>query len=321
MQDVQHYTPLEIAVRLLPQAVAGILWSYIGQYLVSRMCGTMLMGIGALAYIAGATLLIFIRQDTPYWYFLFPALCITVLGADFQFIVANVHIPTPIRFSAKLSLISSLTLQQLYINKHMRTESSLAAGVLQTAMRLSISLGLAITSAVYMSTGRKLRLQTDVNIPFERAYLCSIIFAGVGILFVPFMRLNTRGKWSPTPLVDEVGSGDHRQDTVGQRSIGTIKDDSPEHERRITTLRGSDSSGSISTVSHDSQDSYFQRFSWEGNHERRHSKRVDSVEMVIYEVCVKCQEMRCVVVVTPDRLEDSSIPEEEPCNGEKDLDK
>jgi hypothetical protein len=50
------------------------------------------MGIGALAYIAGATFLIFIRQNTSYWALLFPSLCITVMGADFQFIVANVSL-------------------------------------------------------------------------------------------------------------------------------------------------------------------------------------------------------------------------------------
>ena len=90
MQKVQHMSSLLIAARLLPQAVAGILWSYIGGALVSRISGTIIMGIGALAYLMGATLQIFIRQDTSYWKLLFPALMITVIGADFQFIVSNV---------------------------------------------------------------------------------------------------------------------------------------------------------------------------------------------------------------------------------------
>jgi nitrate/nitrite transporter NarK len=57
---------------------------------MSRISGRTIMGIGALAYLTGATLLIFIRKDTSYWKLLFPALCITVIGADFQFIVSNV---------------------------------------------------------------------------------------------------------------------------------------------------------------------------------------------------------------------------------------
>lgn len=92
MQDVQNLSALHIAARLLPQTITGILWSYTGQALVSKVSGTALMGIGACAYLVGATLLIFIRQNTSYWMFLFPSLCITVMGADFQFIVANVSL-------------------------------------------------------------------------------------------------------------------------------------------------------------------------------------------------------------------------------------
>ena len=90
MQDVQQLAPLHIAARMMPQAFAGIIWSYLGQALVSRISGRTIMGIGALAYLTGATLLIFIRKDTSYWKLLFPALCITVIGADLQFIVSNV---------------------------------------------------------------------------------------------------------------------------------------------------------------------------------------------------------------------------------------
>ena len=95
MQQVQQLQPITIAVRLLPQAVAGIAWSYIGQALVHRLSGTVLMGIGGLAYFAGALIQIFIKTHTSYWQLLFPALLITVLGADIQFIVSNVCFPPP----------------------------------------------------------------------------------------------------------------------------------------------------------------------------------------------------------------------------------
>lgn len=99
MQDVQLMSPLYIAVRLLPQTFTGIIWSYVGQALVSRCGGAVIMGIGAFAYATGATLLIFIRQNTSYWALLFPSLCITVMGADFQFILANVSFTTLHGFS------------------------------------------------------------------------------------------------------------------------------------------------------------------------------------------------------------------------------
>jgi hypothetical protein len=90
MQNIQKLGPLHIAVRMLPQALAGIFWSFVGQNLVSRLNGTLLMAMGSIAYLIGATLLFFIREHTSYWKLLFPALVITVLGADFHFIVANV---------------------------------------------------------------------------------------------------------------------------------------------------------------------------------------------------------------------------------------
>lgn len=91
LQEVQELSGLTIATQLLTQAIAGIMWSYLGQWLVSRIHGTILMGIGALAYLVGTLLLLFIRADTSYWCFLFPSLFITVIGADFQFIVSNVR--------------------------------------------------------------------------------------------------------------------------------------------------------------------------------------------------------------------------------------
>jgi nitrate/nitrite transporter NarK len=59
---------------------------------MSKIPGRIIMGIGGIAYLAGATLQIFVRENTSYWALLFPSLCITVIGADFQFIVSNVRL-------------------------------------------------------------------------------------------------------------------------------------------------------------------------------------------------------------------------------------
>ncbi|KAK6599350.1 major facilitator superfamily transporter [Botrytis cinerea] len=158
MQDVQHYTPLQIAARMLPQAVAGVFWSFLGQWLVQEVHGTIVMGIGSSMYLVGAILLLFIKEDTSYWLFLFPALVITVIGADFQFIVAN-----------------------LYANKQMPTQASLGVGIIQTAYRLSITIGLAITSAVFNTATPKEASIEDPTLPYRRVYICSIVFAAIGL--------------------------------------------------------------------------------------------------------------------------------------------
>jgi len=85
----------------------------------------LLVGIGALAYFVGALLQIFIREATPYWRFLFPSLVITVLGADFQFIVANVRDSAPFHLRVHQYHINNI---QLYVTKQMPSQASLAAG-------------------------------------------------------------------------------------------------------------------------------------------------------------------------------------------------
>jgi hypothetical protein len=99
------------------------------------------VGIGAFAYLVGALLQILIRKDTSYWRYLFPSLIITVLGADFQFIVANVrarmypdisialynHTFSNILYSNNYSV---LIFKQLYVTKQMPNQASLGAGTL-----------------------------------------------------------------------------------------------------------------------------------------------------------------------------------------------
>jgi len=69
------------------------------------LLSTLTVGIGAMAYLLGAVLQIFIREHTSYWKLLFPSLMITVMGADFQFIVSNVRK----RFPTSCSRLQSCT--------------------------------------------------------------------------------------------------------------------------------------------------------------------------------------------------------------------
>lgn len=82
----------------------------------------------------------------------------------------------------------------------MPAQASLAAGVLQTAMRLSVSLGLSITAAVYGSSVAAPEAKDNQTFAFDRAYLCTVVFAAVGLLFVPFMRIGIQG--TPSPVAD-----------------------------------------------------------------------------------------------------------------------
>ena len=262
-----------------------------GQALVSRVPGTILMGAGALAYIAGATLLIFIRQNISYWALLFPSLCITVMGADFQFIAANVS------FEVVFTLPKLTKANQLYINTQMPDQASLGAGVLQTAMRLSISLGLAITAAVYGTTSHSQRGMNDIDFPFERAYLCTIMSAVIGFLFIPFMRIGKQdGKQEPEkvnvtvcerPRVD----GQYADRNSGNHRVG------PQHHyggHQAPCSFGGSSLIVNTKATNGSQVKYFPRWSWEDKH--LWNDRSPRESKIMHEVCIKCLEERRVVV-------------------------
>ncbi|KAL5322148.1 hypothetical protein ACEPPN_010118 [Leptodophora sp. 'Broadleaf-Isolate-01'] len=172
MQDIQVLAPLHIAVRLMPQAIIGVVWSYVGQALVSCISGRVLMGVGGLGYLGGAILMLFVKPKTNYWALLFPSLCVTVIGADFQFIVSNLYI------SSRLP----------------PSQSSLGAGILQTALRLSISIGLAITSAIYGAMAQTPHGLAHPTFPFSRVFICTIIISSLSLAFVPFLQIGRQGK-------------------------------------------------------------------------------------------------------------------------------
>jgi nitrate/nitrite transporter NarK len=95
MQNVLRYSPLEVAVHLLPQAVVGILVNVIAGLVLHKISNRVLMGIGSVAYFGAALLLALMKGEHVYWPFIAPALGLAVIGADLQFNVANVSLPAP----------------------------------------------------------------------------------------------------------------------------------------------------------------------------------------------------------------------------------
>ena len=181
----------------------------------------------------------------------------------------------------------------------MPSQASLGAGVLQTAMRLSISLGLAITTAVYGTTSQSPKDINDVDFPYERAYLCTIIFAVIGFLFIPFMRIGKQdGK---TELEKDEAVIDIRPRTGGEYSDGGSggHNSAQHYHHRYDDQHGHHFTGNstltvntMATIG--SQVSFFPRWSWE---DRDHwSDKRPRESNIVYEVCVKCLEERRVIV-------------------------
>jgi nitrate/nitrite transporter NarK len=101
MQNVLEYSPLGVAVHLLPQAIGGILVNIVAGFILHKVNNKVLTAIGALSYLLSVILLATMNEDSSYWAFIFPALLLSVIGADLQFNVANVssiNIPAALEY-------------------------------------------------------------------------------------------------------------------------------------------------------------------------------------------------------------------------------
>lgn len=92
MQNVLRYSPLEVAIRLLPQAILGTMVNIIAGLILHKVNNRLLTGIGALCHLGSVLLMALMKQSSPYWDFIFPSLLLSVIGADLQFNVANVSL-------------------------------------------------------------------------------------------------------------------------------------------------------------------------------------------------------------------------------------
>jgi hypothetical protein len=84
------YSALMTGVHLLPMVIFGLLANLVAALIQHRVSNKLLIAISVTAYIAAYVLAAVQRHGNSYWAFTFPALCLCVIGVDFQFIVVNV---------------------------------------------------------------------------------------------------------------------------------------------------------------------------------------------------------------------------------------
>jgi Na+/melibiose symporter-like transporter len=89
-QNIMGYSALMTGVHLLPMVIFGLLANLVAALIQHRVSNKLLIAISVTAYIAAYVLAAVQRHGNSYWAFTFPALCLCVIGVDFQFIVVNV---------------------------------------------------------------------------------------------------------------------------------------------------------------------------------------------------------------------------------------
>lgn len=192
LQEVRHMDALEVAVQLLPQVIAGILWNVVAASTLHRIPNNILMAVGALAYVVGSVLLAVQDAHSSYWAFAFPSLVITVIGADFHFNVANVSPPVVAPPRPRRPLTDRRV--QMYVMQALPShQQSLAGGIYNMLLRLGTTLSIGISTAVYSSVDAAQGESGDEFRPFRSAFYVSVGFAAVSCLFLPLLRLGTQG--------------------------------------------------------------------------------------------------------------------------------
>ncbi|XDG09462.1 hypothetical protein ABKA04_009077 [Annulohypoxylon sp. FPYF3050] len=182
LQEIKQYSTLMVAVHLLPMAIAGLLWNIIAGRILHVVNNTLIMAVGAVCYLAASLLFSFMTPQSSYWAFMFPALILNVAGADFQFNVANMYV------------MQSLP-------KH---QQSLAGGIFNVVIRLANAAIMGISTAVFSSIELTPESVNNPMLKFTRTFQVSVAFAGVSVLFAPFIKLGTQGN-HPKEAVKENG--------------------------------------------------------------------------------------------------------------------
>ncbi|KAI0915027.1 MFS general substrate transporter [Ustulina deusta] len=181
MQQVQKLSTLNVAVRLLPMAIAGLAWNVLAGRILHKVNNTLLMIFGSVSYLAAALLFSFMEADSNYWAFIFPALVLNVAGADLQFNVANMYV------------LQSLPSHQ----------QSLAGGIFNVVIRLSITVVLGISTAVFSSVESTPAGIADPMLKYTRTFQTTVALAAAGVAVSPFIRLGTQGNAPKTEVWEE----------------------------------------------------------------------------------------------------------------------
>lgn len=76
--------------------IGGIAVNVVCAFILHKVRNQVLIGVSTVAYTAAVLILSFLREEAPYWAFIFPSLILMVIGIDVQYNVTNVSSPTAV---------------------------------------------------------------------------------------------------------------------------------------------------------------------------------------------------------------------------------
>ena len=94
MENVMGASPLQVAAWYVPMGAGGCVISIVGACILHLLPGTVLMLIGAGAWVGNSLLFALAPEGANYWAFVFPAMICATMGTDIIYNVANIFITT-----------------------------------------------------------------------------------------------------------------------------------------------------------------------------------------------------------------------------------
>lgn len=82
MQDIQRLNPLEVGIRMVPQAVTGLVLSPLVGCWMHKVDNLFVLMVAAVCQFGASVLLACVRQDSNFFVYIFPSLILSALSMD-----------------------------------------------------------------------------------------------------------------------------------------------------------------------------------------------------------------------------------------------
>ncbi|KAK9494387.1 major facilitator superfamily domain-containing protein [Lipomyces doorenjongii] len=172
-QDIRGASAILTTAYLVPQAISGVLVNIFAAFTLHVIPGRILMAIALTAFTASALLWALQPIDLIYWAMAFPAICLSVVGADLAYNVANMH---------TLSAVPP------------ESQSS-AAGIFNTIIQLTAAVGIAASTTVVQAAAKR-SSHTGVRQlydSYKAAFWFAVGISAVGLICSGFLKVGKQG--------------------------------------------------------------------------------------------------------------------------------
>lgn len=163
MQQLENLNSFEVAVRLLPQALVGLLLSPLVGLFMHAIPGTGLLAFAASSLVLSNIFLIFLRHDSHYLLWIFPSLMLSTVGMDWVMNVGSVRLKATLLLTRRKLIMFSSTYCLCYRENNIQLELHFSKRqvdlVSHLALRSLLQSGLLMMEK---RTGHNLSLRTPI---------------------------------------------------------------------------------------------------------------------------------------------------------------